>query len=195
MGYRTCCHTAANKFAGRNSDLSDHFLSFADLESFELYGTYDDEINPDRLRFSYNERQYHEGFANGFDLVNTDTPLPLFVSLQELFSKHLVKHDNFNPIVQSARLTSRDLFDNPTSATAQSAFAALSIAEQYGDLAEPQLPDPAPVLPVFEDVPSNLPKGAPSDEAHSASSNSPHARVDFTCSKCNRTWATASALK
>ena len=182
-------------YIGRNSDPLNAFQPFTGQESFGYFGTFDNEFDPNLFGFPYDERPYQEDLAYGFDFINNEASSPLLVPSQETFSDYPVEENNFNLFSQSSRQTSRDLSDNSALATAQSAFTAPSDIEQYGGLTHPQLPEAAPLLPVFEDASSALPRDATSDKADSAKDDIPPAKSGFTCPQCHKAFPKGSILR
>lgn len=164
-------------------------------ESFEHLGIFHNEFIPDLFSFPDDERLFSEDFAYGSDLLNTEASPSLSISFQEPLFDYPVEDNNYDPFIQSSNQASHDLSDNSTPATAQSASATISNAEQYGNLTQPQLPDLAPISPMFEGMPSAFPQDTPSSEVFFANDNMPPEKGVLVCSHCNKAFSKASTLR
>ena len=182
-------------YAGRNSDPFDAFPPFTGLESFEYFGIFDNEFVPDLFSFPDDERLYSENFAYSSGLVNTEASSSFFVPFQETLSDYPVEDNNSDPFIHSSNQASRGLHDNSTPTTAQSISAAISNTEQYGNLAQPQLPDLAPISPMFEGISSASPQDAPSSESLPNRDSMPPAMGVLACTHCDKAFSKVSTLR
>jgi hypothetical protein len=127
--------------------------------------------------------------------VNTEASSSWFVPFQEPLFDYPVEEDNYDPFIQSSNQASRDLSDNSTPATAPSASATVSDSEQYGSLAQPQLPGIAPISPIFEGIPSASPQDAPSSEAFQTRDDMSPAKGVLACPHCDKVFPKVSTLR